>query len=66
MSWLSRNKLLLGAAAVTVGLGVAGYVGHDLTAAPTATQAAAPAAIPVDTVVVEKHPVRLWQVAQTC
>ena len=60
MSWLSRNKLLLGAA-VTVGLGVAGYVAHDLTAAPTATQAAAPAAIPVDTVVVEKHPVRLWR-----
>ena len=60
MSWLSRNKLLLGAA-VTVGLGVAGYVAHDLTAAPAATQAAAPAAIPVDTVVVEKHPVRLWR-----
>jgi multidrug efflux system membrane fusion protein len=62
MPWLTKNKILLGAAAVAVGLGAAGYVRHDLKAGAVETQAAAaPAAIPVDTVVVEKHPVRLWR-----
>jgi multidrug efflux system membrane fusion protein len=61
MSWLSRNKLLLGAA-IAVGLGAAGYVSQSLMAGPAETQtAAAPSAVPVDTVTVEKHPVRLWR-----
>ena len=62
MPRLTKNKILLGAAAVAVGLGAAGYVRHDLMAGATETQAAAaPSAVPVDTIVVEKRPVRLWR-----
>lgn len=62
MPRLKKHKILLSAVAVAAALGAAGYVRHDLLAGSADTQvAAAPAAIPVDIVTVERHPVRLWR-----
>ncbi|MPY70176.1 MAG: efflux RND transporter periplasmic adaptor subunit [Alphaproteobacteria bacterium] len=57
MSARGKIRLLLSVAAVAVGMGAATYAQHDASDQP---QAAAPPATPVDTVKVEKHPVRLW------
>jgi multidrug efflux system membrane fusion protein len=57
MSARGKIRLLLSVAAVALGMGAATYAQHDASDQP---QAAAPPATPVDTVKVEKHPVRLW------
>lgn len=62
MPWLTKNKILVGAVAIAAGVGAAAYTRHDLMAVGTeAPAAAASAAVPVETVLVEKRPVRLWR-----
>ena len=57
MTARGKIRLLLSVAAVALGMGAATYAQHDASDRP---QAAAPPPTPVDTVKVEKHPVRLW------
>lgn len=62
MPRLTKTRTLLGAAAVAAGIGAATYARHDLMATASEQPAAkAPAAIPVDTVMVEKRRVRIWR-----
>jgi multidrug efflux system membrane fusion protein len=62
MPRLPKSKILLGAAAIAIGIGATAYVQHGLTAAVTEQPAAkAAAALPVETVTIEKRPVRIWR-----
>jgi multidrug efflux system membrane fusion protein len=62
MPRLTKFKILLGAAAIAIGIGATAYVQHGLTATATEQPAAkGPAALPVETVTVEKRPVRIWR-----
>ena len=59
----TRIKYLVGVVAIVVGAGAVFYAQNVsmATSAEQPGQSAAPAAIPVDTVSVEKRPVRLWR-----
>lgn len=58
MSARGKIRLLLSVAAVAASMGAATYAQHEPSS--DQPQAAAPPATPVDTVTVERHPVRLW------
>jgi multidrug efflux system membrane fusion protein len=62
MPRLTKSKILLGAAAIAIGIGATAYVQHGLTATATEQPAAkGTAALPVETITVEKRPVRIWR-----
>ena len=61
MPRLSKSKFLLGVAAVAIGSAAAIYASDGLIANEPPAKAAAMPALPVETVVVEKLPVRVWR-----
>jgi len=61
MARFPKSKILLGVVAVALGAGAALYARDGLIANEPAAKAKAMPALPVETVVVEKHPVRVWR-----
>jgi membrane fusion protein, multidrug efflux system len=62
MSRITTSKIVIGAAVIAVGIGAALYTRQGLMATASGqTAAKAPAAVPVETVMVEKRPVRIWR-----
>lgn len=57
----TKIRFLASLAVAALAIGAASYGLHDATATEQPKGAEAPAAVPVDTVTVEKHPVRLWR-----
>ena len=62
MSRIATSKIVIGAALIAAGIGAALFARHGLTmTASGQTIAKAPPALPVETVTVEKRPVRVWR-----
>ncbi len=61
MPGLSKSKILLGAVAVAVGVTAALYAHDGLIANEPQAATKAQPALPVETVIVEKQPVRVWR-----